>query len=59
MYKCNECGTEVKSSSNIPIEHGKMSLAIYPDRAKSKKCNGKFDEVTERLSTSHNKNTPK
>lgn len=44
-YRCNKCGNEVNGKSNIPIEHGKMSLTIYPNKATSSKCDGKYMEV--------------
>lgn len=41
-YKCNKCGMIVNSTSNIPLEHGKMSMAMYPEKATSTKCDGFF-----------------
>lgn len=46
-YICNKCGKEAKGRWDIPIEHGRMSMAIYPNKAKSEKCTGKF--VLEKL----------
>ena len=44
-YKCNKCSEIVEGKSNIPIEHGKMSLAFYPNKATSTKCDGKFYSI--------------
>lgn len=38
-YKCNKCGVVVKE---IPKGHGYFTMAIYPEKAKHKKCKGEF-----------------
>lgn len=44
-YKCNKCGAVAEGKSNIPLEHGKMGLVVYPKRNTSKKCDGSYTEI--------------
>lgn len=40
---CNICGLILKAGEKTPIEHGTMSITIYPNKPKpSKTCKGKF-----------------
>ena len=46
-YKCNKCRNIVNGKSNIPLEHGKMSLVFFPDKSTSSKCEGVYYEEKE------------
>ena len=46
-YKCDKCELTVNSKRDIPLEHGKMGIVIYPKQNHSYKCDGKFIEITD------------
>ena len=46
-YKCDKCGLTVNSKREIPLEHGKMGIVVYPEQNQSYKCDGKFIGLTD------------
>jgi len=43
-YKCNKCGLIAENKRQIPLEHGKMGITVYPQKNTSQKCMGNFKE---------------
>ena len=46
-YKCNQCGIIAESKRDIPLEHGKIGIVVYPKQNQSYRCDGKFIGLTD------------
>ena len=50
-YKCNKCGDIAESKREIPLEHGKIGIVVYPQKNISTKCDGIYEPVITKSTT--------